>query len=190
MSDVRQRILDEAQPLFLAHGPSSVSVSRLCREMHIAKKTFYLHFPNKQALVETLVLERMAAYGQVLMSIPADTEPPDVRLRALLSGLLTVSAASFSSVYLRDLEADHPELWDRLSRGRHAMIGLLSAELERGQEAGVFRRDATSAELVALVTLMVDRILDPAVLVEAGLEPHRVAEVLFGLLFRGLLTQG
>ena len=185
MPDVRQRILENAHQRFLAEGPSAVSISRLCREMHIAKKTFYRHFDSKDALVAALVQDRVALYGQALLGAPGPAEPPDVRLAAILTDVLAVSAQSFSAVYLRDIEADHPRIWPLLAEGRRMMLAVVHAELVRGQELGVFRVDATPDEILKLLVLVLDRVLDPAVLVQTGLEPHRVSRLLFDLLFDG-----
>lgn len=52
----RYRILGTARTLFLAHGFRSVRVDGIVHELGMSKKTFYLHFQNKEELVRTVVL--------------------------------------------------------------------------------------------------------------------------------------
>src|SRR5262245_13297237 len=47
----RQAIYDAAMALFLERGYGAVTVEDVCRAADVAKGTFFLHFPTKDALL-------------------------------------------------------------------------------------------------------------------------------------------
>ena len=52
---MKNEILKTAGELFFKYGVRSVSVDDICNEMHISKKTFYVHFQQKDELIECLL---------------------------------------------------------------------------------------------------------------------------------------
>ncbi len=65
----REQIIATAIEIFSKHGPKRVSIEELCREAGVSKMTFYRHFSNKVALVETirdrLANETFAAFDAI-----------------------------------------------------------------------------------------------------------------------------
>lgn len=64
-------ILDTASELFLAPGPGRVSMDDLARDLGMAKKTIYRHFPDKHSLL-TAVLDRQ--FGAIERTVVAAAE--------------------------------------------------------------------------------------------------------------------
>ncbi|MFI3297097.1 MAG: TetR/AcrR family transcriptional regulator [bacterium] len=62
-SDLNDKILDTAGEMFMNFGLRSVSIDDICNELHISKKTFYVHFNNKEQLIFHL-LERIGKYEE------------------------------------------------------------------------------------------------------------------------------
>src|SRR5947209_1251765 len=73
VSDQRRAelILDAASQLFLAPGPGRVSMDDLARDLGMAKKTIYRHFPDKHSLM-TAVLDRQ--FGAIERTLAAAAE--------------------------------------------------------------------------------------------------------------------
>jgi AcrR family transcriptional regulator len=59
-SPARRRILDTAHLLFYTEGIHTVGIDRIIAEAGVAKATFYHHFPAKEDLVRTYLLEEAA----------------------------------------------------------------------------------------------------------------------------------
>jgi AcrR family transcriptional regulator len=79
-------ILDAASRLFLAPGPGRVSMDDLARDLGMAKKTIYRHFPDKHSLM-TAVLDRQ--FGAIERTLAAAAEgtrdkPFDEQVRQFL----------------------------------------------------------------------------------------------------------
>jgi len=55
--ETRKRIIKVASELFLKYGLRSVTIDDICNELRISKKTFYVHFKQKEELIESLLTE-------------------------------------------------------------------------------------------------------------------------------------
>lgn len=55
MDSVSEQITSTAFKLFLQRGIRNVTIDEICSELHISKKTFYSHFPQKEDLVAAII---------------------------------------------------------------------------------------------------------------------------------------
>ena len=58
----RKRIMVHADRVFAERGFRKVTVEELCADMGMSKRTFYRYFPDRDALVEAILAERVAEY--------------------------------------------------------------------------------------------------------------------------------
>jgi|SRR5688572_25822233 AcrR family transcriptional regulator len=137
-AQTRQAIYDAAMRLFLARGYDAVTVEDVCAAADVAKGTFFLHFPTKDAL--------LAEYGYQATD--------DLRERLATHRGGAASALRFVLRTLAERAERHPEivrLTIRETMARPAAIerstaqgrsvGELLAEIVRGgQAAGELRR--------------------------------------------------
>ncbi len=56
-NDTRGRILETARSLFARHGVAGTSIRMIARELGITDPAIYYHFPTKQAILESLLVE-------------------------------------------------------------------------------------------------------------------------------------
>ncbi len=147
----RQAIYDAAMGLFLARSYDAVTVEDICATADVAKGTFFLHFPTKDAL--------LAEYGRQATD--------DLRERLATHRGGAASALRFVLQTLAERAERHTEmvrLTVRETMARPAAIetstaqgrdlGVLLADLvRRGQSAGELRRgiapEVAGAVLVA-----------------------------------------
>ena len=134
----RQAIYEAAMALFLARGYDAVTVEEICRSADVAKGTFFLHFPTKDAL--------LAEYGREATD--------DLRARlathrgnavsALRLALRTLAARAEEHLEVvrltvRETLARPDALRETTALGRS--LGTLLADVVRGgQAAGELRR--------------------------------------------------
>jgi len=59
-ADTRRRLLDAAVLLFAEHGLHGVTSARIARRAGVATGTFYLHFPDKEALFHEIAFAALA----------------------------------------------------------------------------------------------------------------------------------
>lgn len=59
--EIRGRIQDAAYNLFRDHGIKDTSIEQICTAADVARRTFYGHYPDKDALLRELSRERVAS---------------------------------------------------------------------------------------------------------------------------------
>ena len=79
-----EAILDAASRLFL--GPGRVSMDELARELGMAKKTIYRHFPDRQALLTAVLDRQFGAIERAVLAAEQETSgrPFADRMRGFL----------------------------------------------------------------------------------------------------------
>ena len=74
-SELRLRVLDAARELFLSGGESAVTLRRVAERIEYSATTIYLHFPNKEALIQELCLADFIAYSRVMQQAERVPDP-------------------------------------------------------------------------------------------------------------------
>jgi len=139
-------ILAVAREAF-ADGGSSISMAEIARRAGLGMATLYRNFPNRLALLEALYRDNVAQLADSAAEL-ADLPPWEA-----LSAWLRRFAAYFGSK-----QALAAELLDRgdasdavFSDSHRALFAAAGSLLERAQQAGEARADATLDEVMDLV---------------------------------------
>ena len=77
----RKRILSHAGRMFREQGFRKVTIEGLCADMSMSKRTFYKHFPNRDALVEAFVVERFEEFAPLILENLNSQKPVDEILK-------------------------------------------------------------------------------------------------------------
>ena len=160
--ETRQRILESASRLFLQKGVDGVGVDEIMREAGLTHGGFYVHFPNKEALVSEVCL---CALDKSV------SQWEDVTRRLGEDGFFEQFLAKYLS---GDLRSDNPAcpmaiLGPDVSRRSEPLQTAYAAKLRElieivGQEMGSDRRMAivTLAALVGATSLATQVVQDKA----------------------------
>ncbi len=156
---LRERILDVATPLFLAHGYGLTSIEAVARQARVSKRTFYHRFADKSALFEAVV-------HRIIDGLRPPPEVPLIEGATLhaklkrLAKLILQAALSPPTVALHRLliaeSARFPEL-ARATGARdasHEAISLIGGLLERdlhNTAMDAASRDLAAAQFLQLV---------------------------------------
>jgi len=142
------RLLDAASAAFLEHGADDVSLEEIARRAGVGIGTLYRHFPTRQALLEAVYRDQVAALEARAQEL-LKAEPPGDALADWLRALMKFSSTkhSLTSALLASLGQDS----DLLSSSSQVIRGAADALLARAQEAGVVRPDADSGDVIRLV---------------------------------------
>jgi AcrR family transcriptional regulator len=84
----QQRLLDAAEQVFGQKGYQDASVLDITEAADVSKRTFYLHFPDKEALIEELAMRSfedlrvlVEAQDKALIAFNGENETPDMTMR-------------------------------------------------------------------------------------------------------------
>lgn len=107
---LREQLLDAAASLLEQHGDAArLSVRGIARAAGVSPTALYLHFPDRDALVEAAVDRGFMAFDAALISAAASQVTPYERLRAMGIAYLDF-ARSQPALYATLFTARRPEM--------------------------------------------------------------------------------
>jgi AcrR family transcriptional regulator len=129
----RRKLLDAAKTLFARQGVEHTRINEITDEADVGFGSFYNHFDSKEAIVETVLAEEVAAQGAALESVASDIDDP-------------AEVVAVAHRYFVNLARDDPDwgwLLIRLDMSQKVSLEALGPfarrDLERGIRAGRFR---------------------------------------------------
>lgn len=143
----RARILHAAEEVFALEG-LAVPIDAVAEKAGVGVGTLYRHFPNKEALFEAIVLDRVARLLDAANDCATADDPGAVLFEFLREFASNAAAKrdlfdALGSAGI-DIKSTCAAQLDELMRG----IDLL---MQRAAAAGAVRRDVSTKEVVALV---------------------------------------
>lgn len=139
--DIKTRILKESEVLFKRAGVRSVTMDDIAAQLGISKKTLYLHFENKAAIVHEYGLRYFAEEVAKTDQYTADAHDP---IHAVLL-ILEASVKSFRDMpghLMYDIQKYYPETWQLFEAFKNDYaLKTIRDNLVAGQQLGLYRQD-------------------------------------------------
>lgn len=189
--DQKRNIIKTAGELFFRLGIRSVSIDDICREIGMSKKTFYVYFESKDALVEQLLhanLDYIAGKMEELVKLQdfkqlvkvfikrQQAEKNDVRrVPQLVYDLKKYYPRQFADFQLKCFETQKT---------------YIIRYLEQGQQDGFVRTDL-DLELSAVLFAKIhsDAIRDFEIIEGHNHNMHQLAHTAMDIFVRGVLSE-
>ncbi len=166
--EIRGRIQDAAYALFRERGIKDTSIEQICASADVARRTFYSHYPDKQALLRELSRSRVVSTAEGLVErMLAARMPTRERVSAMLDHiernladyseidrqlLLVTPASGEDDNHLRELSYS---LQDQFRR-------VFQAGIDSGELRGRFSADILSEMVMGTFNnMMVQWALNP-----------------------------
>jgi AcrR family transcriptional regulator len=187
-SPERDRILAAARAHLFAYGYTALTMDELARELGMSKKTLYVHFPGKDALVEEIL---RAFIAEVRGAADALFRDPALSFTAKLHRFSEsmVKRLRFTPHILRDLQRSDPHLYRLVEELRHRNIPYIFGQLVRqGQAAGMVRADVDPELAIEFWRPAIQNLMHPDTLERLGVDPDEMFTRATSLFFGGLLT--
>jgi AcrR family transcriptional regulator len=146
----RQEIYRAAMELFVARGFAAVTIEEICEAADVAKGTFFLHFPSKDALL----LEYGAQVTAELKEILQHHRGSAVSVLRKMLGLLAERAthhATIVQLVVREVMTRPATLVDATEQGRD-LVQLLASVVRQGQDAAELRHKVEPRLAAAIIT--------------------------------------
>jgi AcrR family transcriptional regulator len=187
-TELDSKILDVATRLFLQYGYKRTTVDQIVAGVGIAKGSFYLHYPSKDAVFAAVsgrvcgrVLDEMARVASGDLCVEA-------KLHEVLRGAL---------LYVWDFchQAPHaPALWAELIQAAAAYTmpahargqAILAQIIRQGQAQGIFAAEHDVNTAARLLQLATEAFSPPYGLIDSREKIERELPLLVDLLIRGL----
>lgn len=157
-TDTRQRILKEAEALYLAGGYENINQQEIANRLHITKAALFYHFASKQELFFRLVLFILQrTYQAITTAVGDEHSSTQEKLQRLMLALLEqpafdVTHFSHEELHLLTEEQQH-EIGEAMNRQMMAVVRKVFAD-------GVVRKELRPHD-VQLSTLLFLQICIP-----------------------------
>ena len=132
--EVRERILNTAEELFSKFGIRSVTMDEIASELGISKKTIYLNFEDKDAIVHEVASSRMTCEQTESERIYKESENPIDQFFKEIEVFRT-HAATLNPMVLYDLKKYHPKTWQLFQQHKQSVfLEIVKRNLREGVE--------------------------------------------------------
>jgi AcrR family transcriptional regulator len=143
----RAHILEAAEAVFTAEG-SSASTMKIAHRAGVGIGTLFRHFPTKEALIEAILVARVARLAEEVDSLATNGDAATAFFAYFTHSVIEAEAKKMYTDVLAgnliDIRAVAPELSQRLRHG----VGVL---LAHAQDTGTVRADIGASEVMALL---------------------------------------
>ena len=148
MESQQDLIINTAGRLFEQFGIRSVSIDNVCNELHISKKTFYTYFPQKEELVDVVLVNQKKSNYEKYEKIFKNKNAIDSLI--LIIKEIKKNAESESQTMFYDLEKYYPKIFEKhMTQNTEEMRLGFQINLKQGIEEGYYRDDL-DVELISL----------------------------------------
>ena len=171
----RQRLLAAAKELFAAQG-LHVTLDEIARHAGVGTGTAYRRFPNKDALIEALMVDRINELGAIAQECLEDPDP----WRGVAGYFERALALQAADRGLKEVLFSAGRGRERVAHARRAIAPVVTKLVRRAVAAGVVRSDLETSD-VPLINFMLATIVDFSRDVEPALYQRYLAIVLDGL---------
>jgi len=141
----KNQILDGAKKLIAQNGYYQTRVEDILREVKLGKGTFYLYFKNKEDLFISILERFLDDWEEVVLNASIDPNQKD--LQSYFQALITRSLNFFKqneelcNIYLRIGPGINDIFEPYIERFEQKMLNYVTDELQKGVQAGLFRKD-------------------------------------------------
>lgn len=180
----RDRILDEAVPLFAEHGFQGVSIDQIAKKLKVTKPFIYTYFRNKDALLEEIFARAAQNLLNGFDEFFADDRLPHEKLAAFVEYYVieNIKRADITAIFLNEEKNLSPASRKRLRAHHHEFDRKLAQLINEGVKAGVFEADDPMLESLAISGMVrwVHRWHNP----EGRLQPEQIAQKMSAFALR------
>ena len=186
--EIKDRILNHAQALFMRNGIKSVSMDDIAADLAMSKKTLYKWFENKDQIVEASMSRHLTG---TQLDCTAMIESATSAIDELFQ-MMKWTQQEFSNVHqsiFYDLQKFHPSTWKLWQQHKNQFtLTQITQNLRRGITEGLFRADL-DVEVIARM-----RLAQIEIMFNSDLYPHvhypneRVSKALLEHYMLGVAT--
>ena len=185
-----QRIVTAARHQFMRHGFRHVTMDDLASDLGMSKKTLYVCFPSKVALLEAVLLDKFRSVEADLDEITADCSSDVLSALHRLLACMQHHTEEIQPPFVRDMRRESPELFKIVENRRRDVIqrhfGKLLGE---GRKAGIIRKDIPATQIMEILLGAVQAIMNPPKMAELALTPKTGYATIMKVILEGVMTE-
>ncbi|MCU0421809.1 MAG: TetR/AcrR family transcriptional regulator [Bacteroidia bacterium] len=162
MSEVKDKILVEAETLFMRYGFKSITMDDVSRELGISKKTLYQFFADKNDLVNQCVDHHLDSMQNICNHIMNNKENDAIDMMILIADSMKDIMRQMNPSSMFDLKKYFKPAWDKLEEERKGFIrNSVKQNLELGIKKGIYRKDLDIDVISRIYSFLIGYIINP-----------------------------
>lgn len=186
--EVRERILKTAEELFMKFGIRSVTMDEIASEPGISKKTIYMHFEDKDAIVHEVATFRMNCEQDISEQIWKEAENPIHEVVKEIE-MLQTHITALNPVVIYDLKKYYPKTWAVFQQHKQTIfLDITRRNLQEGVKQGLYRPEINIEILSKLRMEEVDFAFDQSVFPSSQFNQFEIHKTFIDHFLRGVLT--
>lgn len=139
--DTKERIINKAYELYSRFGIKRVTMTDICTELGMSKKTIYQYFKDKKSLVNSCMSEMMDKDCVMMDCISKEAENA-IDMCFKMSNHMREALSNVNPVAYFDMKKFYPEIFESFQTHKEDVFcDTLVEMIEKGQKEGVFRKD-------------------------------------------------
>jgi AcrR family transcriptional regulator len=140
MDNLRTQIIHEASLMFQQFGIRSVSIDNICKTLSISKKTFYVHFGQKDLLVDAVLDYQELAIQEKFAKLLKDKNAIESLIIIIKEIRKNVDSEYQSMCF--DLQKYHPKIYQKHEQRKLESMKIgFEMNLKQGIDEGFYRKD-------------------------------------------------
>ncbi len=161
----------------------------LATDLGMSKKTLYTHFPNKVALLEAVLLDKLGEINADLERIASRDVSDFPALLNELCACLQRHLKEVQSHFLWDIQREEPEMFMLMQARRLEMVHRYFGKvLDEGRKAGLIREDIPVSLIIEILLAALEAVLVPQKMEELGLTPQTGFLTTIEVVLDGVMT--
>lgn len=146
--EIQERIAQKAYDLFLQYGIRSISMDEIAARLGISKKTIYLFFADKDALVDSVIDIVVQTNESECYGCRLECENP-VHEVFIAKDIVQEMLRTMNPTIMYDLQKYHPAAFQKISDHKNKFLyKQIKENIEKGIELQLYRADV-NVEILA-----------------------------------------
>lgn len=187
-ANLEERILSQAEALFLRYGVRSVTMDDMAQTLSVSKKTIYQHFKDKDEIV-LRVAERVFAKERQLMASIHERGENVIHEMVLISHYIREHIATVNPTAMYDLQKFYKNAWQVFRDFKRDELQFVEDTIRKGMTEGLFRDDINPKVLAILRSETIELSFDQHLFPRDQFDPGEVQIQLFDQFIYGILTE-
>ncbi len=162
MSEVKDKILTEAELLFMRYGFKSITMDDVAREIGVSKKTLYQFFADKNDLVSQCVEHYLDTMNNICTNVVNNKKLDAIEVIIQISEQMSVIIRQVNPSSMFDLKKYFKPSWDKLEADRKSYIKqTVINNLNFGIKSGLYHNDLDPEIVSRIYIYLIGFLTDP-----------------------------
>lgn len=150
--ELKERIITNTEALFCQYGIKRMTMDDIAKHLGMSKKTIYLHFKDKEELVNTVIAGMLSREDCISEENEAEAEDAVKEIFLVVTHLQEL-LSKMNPMLFYDMQKYHPKTWELFRNYRYEyMRKCIEKNLQRGIGEGLFRKEI-NMEIISIMRM-------------------------------------